>query len=223
MSGPGQPRRVAVFDLDGTITARDTLVPYLLGWLRRHPSRAVHLWRLPGSLLRYALAGRDRGRLKSELLRMAMGAAKRSEVEAWSQAFVARLAPPFLHEKALEAIRRHREAGDRLVLLSASVDLYVPLIGARLGFDETICTGVRWDGDRLDGQLTTGNRRGEEKRRVVAALRERFSGCQFAAYGNAASDFDHLEIVEEPLVVNAGARTTAAARRLGLPCGDWRR
>jgi phosphatidylglycerophosphatase C len=217
------PARVAVFDLDGTITKRDTLVPYLAGWLRRHPGRALQLWRLPGALLRYALLGRDRGRLKTDLLRIVMGPAHRAEVAAWSEAFVASLAPPFLHPKALAAIRRHREAGDRLVLLSASVDLYVPLIGRRLGFDETICTGVRWDGERLDGGLTTENRRGEEKRRVVEALRARYCGARFAAYGNATSDFDHLAVVEAPLLVNANARARREGRRRGLPCADWSR
>jgi HAD superfamily hydrolase (TIGR01490 family) len=215
------PLRVAVFDLDGTITRRDTFLPYIAGWLRRHPARAARLWRVPAALLRFALGGRDRGRLKSDLLRIVLGAANRVEVQAWSAEFVASLAPPFLHEQALAAIRRHREAGDRLVLLSASVDLYVPLIGARLGFDETVCTGVRWDGDRLDGRLTTENRRGEEKRRVVAALRERFAGSRFAAYGNAASDFAHLAIVEEPLLVNAGTRARREGQRRGLPLQDW--
>ena len=215
------PARVAVFDLDGTITARDTFLLFIAGWLRRHPSRAFHLWRLPGALLRFLVAGRDRGRLKSDLLRMAMGPANRAEVTAWSVAFVSGLDTPFLHDKALEAIRRHREAGDRLVLLSASVDLYVPLIGTRLGFDETVCTGVRWEGDRLDGGLTTENRRGEEKRRVVESLRDRFADARLAAYGNAASDFAHLEIVDEPLLVNARAGTRREAERRGLPCDDW--
>jgi phosphatidylglycerophosphatase C len=217
------PAGVAVFDLDGTITRRDTFLPYIAGWLRRHPARALHLWRVPAALLRFALGGRDRGRLKSDLLRIVLGPANRTEVQAWSEEFVAALATPFLHEPALAAIRRHREAGDRLVLLSASVDLYVPLIGARLGFDETVCTGVRWNGERLDGRLTTENRRGEEKRRVVEALRGRFAGARFAAYGNAASDFAHLEIVEEPLLVNANARARREGRGRGLPCADWSR
>ncbi len=215
------PARVAVFDLDGTITARDTFLPFIAGWLRHHPSRLLQLWRLPGALLRFLVAGRDRGRLKSDLLRIALGPANRADVAAWAETFVARLAPPFVHEGALKAIRRHREAGDRLVLLSASVDLYVPLIGARLGFDETICTGVRWEGERLDGRLTTENRRGEEKRRVVESLRDRFADARLAAYGNAASDFAHLEIVDEPLLVNARAGTRREAERRGLPCDDW--
>ena len=36
-------RRIAVFDLDGTITRRDTLPPYLRGWLRGHPRRLRRL------------------------------------------------------------------------------------------------------------------------------------------------------------------------------------
>jgi len=215
------PARVAVFDLDGTITASDTFLLYLWGWLRRHPLRCLQAWRLPAAVARYVFGGRDRGRLKSELMRVVIGPAGRAEVMAWSVAFVASLAPPFLHEKALAAIRRHREAGDRLVLLSASVDLYVPLIGARLGFDETICTGVAWDGDRLDGRLTTTNRRDAEKRRVIDALRERFPAATFAAYGNAGSDIVHLEVVEEPLLVNASQRDQREGRRRGLPCDDW--
>ena len=47
--------RLAVFDLDGTITRRDTLVPYLIGYARRHPSGLWRLWRLPFSLARFAL------------------------------------------------------------------------------------------------------------------------------------------------------------------------
>ena len=33
--------RVAVFDLDGTLTRRDTFLPYLRGWRRRHPRARI--------------------------------------------------------------------------------------------------------------------------------------------------------------------------------------
>ncbi len=74
---------------------------------------------------------------------------------------------------ALSRIEQHRKEGARLVLMSASTDLYVPAFGAALGFDEVICTGVRWDGDRLDGHLTTPNRRGTEKTRCFETLLRR--------------------------------------------------
>lgn len=213
--------RLAIFDLDGTITRHDTLVPYLRGWLRRHPRRG---WRLAAlaALLRALGSGIDRGRLKSDLIRACMAGAAAADVRAWSADFAAALDGDALFPGALEAIAGHRSAGDRLVLLSASVDLYVPEIAGRLGFDESICTGVEWRDGRLDGSLTTANRRAGEKRRCVDALRNRFPGARIAAYANSASDFDHLAAVDEPLLVNAAPYARRLARRLGIPSGDWR-
>lgn len=218
----GRAGRLAVFDLDGTITRRDTLVPYLIGYARRHPSGLWRLWRLPFSLARFALGLSGRGRLKSSLIRQVMLGTPRAEVESWSAEFCRSRLPVLLNPGALEAIERHRAAGDRLVLLSASVDLYVPAIADTLGFDEVICTGVSWHDGRLEGRLTTPNRRDEEKLRCIERLRAAHPAAPIAAYGNAASDFAHLLAVEAPLVVNASASTRRKAAALGLPVGDWR-
>lgn len=224
MPGASQhPACVAVFDLDGTITRHDTLAGFLSGYGRRHPRGLWRLWRLPFSLLRFAVGLSDRGRLKSSLIRQVMSGARREDVEAWARVYCKSRLPKLLNPGALAAIERHRAAGDRLVLLSASVDLYVPEIARTLGFDEAICTGVSWNGDLLDGHLTTPNRRGEDKRRCIAGLRERFPGSRIAARGNAASDFPHLLVVDEPLLVNGGRRTRRRAKALGLPCAEWRR
>jgi HAD superfamily hydrolase (TIGR01490 family) len=214
-------RSLAVFDLDGTITRRDTFLPYLRGWLRRHPRRGW-IWVMLAAVGRYAFGGRDRGRLKSDLIRRLMAAATVTEVAEWSHEFVEGLDDAMFCPGALEAIARHRSAGDRLVLLSASVDLYVPRIGARFGFDETICTGVAWHGERLDGALTTPNRRGGEKLRCVESLRARYPGSAIAAYGNSASDFAHLRVVEHPMLVNGGREARRMARAFGIPVADWR-
>lgn len=151
-----------------------------------------------------------------------MEGAARADVECWTQAYVAALGEAELCPGALAAIGRHRGAGDRLVLLSASVDLYVPAIGRRLGFDEVICTEVAWRNGRLDGALVTENRRAGEKRRCVESLRGRFHGARIAAYGNARSDLVHLRAVDEPVIVNAGAALRREAKRLGMDVAEWR-
>jgi phosphatidylglycerophosphatase C len=212
--------RVAVFDLDGTITRHDTLWPYLRGFVRRHPR--VGFWpRVLVALARYPL-DRDRGRLKSRLIRIAMGGASRLEVEAWTADYVAAVGGAELCPGALTAIASHRAAGDRLVLLSASVDLYVPALARRLGFDEVICTEVAWRESRLDGALVTENRRAGEKRRCVESIRARIPGARFTAYGNARSDFAHLQAVDEPVLVNAPEALRRDAERLGFRTAEWR-
>jgi HAD superfamily phosphoserine phosphatase-like hydrolase len=213
-------RGVAVFDLDGTVTWHDTLVPYLLHALAEHPRRVARLWTLPATLAGFVV-DRDRGRLKSRLIRAALGGLGRDEVARLTRGFLDARQAGLVRPAALAAIARHRAAGDWLVLLSASTDFYVCELGARLGFDEVICTEVRWQGDRLDGALLTANRRGAEKTRCLEALRARHPGARITAYANAASDLEHLARADAALLVNGAAGTCRKARRLGLECGRW--
>src|SRR5271168_993082 len=124
-------RCVAVFDLDGTLTWHDTLGLFLVSFLRRQPRRLMALWRLPFALGSFLLQGRDRGLLKSRIIRMVMGGSDRRDIEACAESFVAALKTPgYLRPAALAMLETHRASGDHLVLLSASPDLYVPRIGA---------------------------------------------------------------------------------------------
>ena len=216
-------RWLAVFDLDGTLTWRDTLVLFLLSFLRRHPWRVLGLWRLPFALLNFVVRGRDRGALKSRVIRMLMGGAARTDVDACADAFVDTLRPPRrLRPAALAAVEAHRAAGDHLVLLSASPDLYVPQIGRFLGFERTLCTELAWRAERLDGGLRTANRRGAEKLRCLTWLRTQYPGLPIVAYGNSAADLDHLRQADRALLVNGTPAARALAKRWGIPTADWR-
>jgi len=221
--GTAAPRRiVAVFDLDGTLTWRDTLLPFLLSFLRRHPRRVMGLWRMPFALLSFVAQGRDRGALKSRVIRMVMGGAARTDIDACADAFVDTLRPRHrLRPAALAALEAHRTAGDHLVLLSASPDLYVPRIGRRLGFERTLCTELEWRADRLEGALRTANRRGAEKLRCLTWLRTQYPDLPIVAYGNSASDLDHMRQADRALLVNGNAAARAQAKQWGIPTSEW--
>ena len=212
---------IALFDLDGTLTWRDTLLPFLLGFVRRRPHRALGLWRLPLALARY-WQDRDRGVLKSSVIRMLMRNEKRSVLDAWAQSFVAALKPKHrFRPLALAVVETHRAAGDHLVLLSASPDLYVPDIGRLLGFERTLCTEIEWRGERLDGRLRTPNRRGEEKLRCLTWLREQYPGLPVIAYGNSASDLDHLRHADRALLVNGNSAARRLAAKFNIAVSYW--
>jgi phosphatidylglycerophosphatase C len=213
---------VALFDLDGTLTWRDTLIPFLAGYALRHPARLMRFWRLAPALVEYAVRGRDRGRLKSRVIRAVMGGDCRAEIDAWAENFVRTLGPRrVFRPAALAALEAHRAAGDHLVLLSASPDLYVPLIGRLLGFERTLCTELRWLDDRLDGALQTPNRRGEEKLRCLEALRPQYPGASIVAYGNSGSDLAHLRRADRAILVNGNAAARRGAAKAGIPVADW--
>ena len=211
-----------MFDLDGTITRRDTLWPYVWGYLLRHPWRLPRLLGVLPASIGFLLGRADHGELKSAFIRVTLGGTRRAQLAPWTRRFVRELLAHGVHAAATERIERHRADGDFLVLLSASTDLYVPDVARALGFAETICTGLQWDADVLIGRLTTANRRGPEKVRCLERLRAQHPRRLFAAYANAGSDIAHLRMAERPLLVNGRRSARAAAARYGIPTGTWR-
>lgn len=175
----------------------------MLAYLTHHP------WRIPRLALALPAAAcylldRDRGALKGRFIRATLGGASRASLQACAERFVRRIVPRGMHAAALQAIERHRAAGDRLLLLSASTDLYVPQLAAALGFDAFICTRVRWGSDdRLDGRLASVNCRAEEKRHQLAAVIARDAPDSVYAYGNSASDLPHMQLAQQSYLINA--------------------
>ena len=153
---------------------------------------------------------------------MLMRGEKREVLDAWSRSFVAQLKPSRqFRPLALAVVETHRAAGDHLVLLSASPDLYVPQIGQMLGFERTLCTEIEWQGERLDGRLKTPNRRGEEKLHCLAWLREQYPGSPVIAYGNSASDLDHLRQADRALLVNGNDAARRLAAKWNIAVSYW--
>ena len=207
----GVPGALAVFDLDGTITRHDTLMPFVLGCLWRHPWRLPRLlWLVPVAL--GFVVHRDRGRLKGALISATLGGLSRESLARWAARFVPQLLRHGLYAEALSAIAHHRAQGDRLLLMSASTDLYVPLIAQALGIPEVRCSRVRWRADgRLDGRLAGANCYGEEKRRCLQALIERDPPARIYAYGNSGSDLAHMQLAHCAYLVNGPGRLQRGA------------
>ena len=211
---------IAIFDLDGTITRHDTLFPFVLRRLRRRPWQLLRLLVVLPAAVRY-LFDRDRGAIKQSLLRATVRGARRADLDADAREFVRdKIASGCFHD-ALSTIRRHRDAGHVLVLMSASVDFYVPEFGRQLGFDQVICTEVRWDGDKLDGTLASANRQGMEKARCLRLLLDGREGVESFAYGNSGADLPHLVLVKFGRLVNGSNAARREATRLGVTCVDW--
>ena len=221
--GQGGPAavRLVVFDLDGTLTRADTFGPYVLGLLARHPLRALRLPLLIIPSIGYLLGITSRGGLKGAILFLLFAGLRRETIDRWSTQYAQRVVPGRMFRDAVAALRGHLAAGDRVVLLSASPDLYVPQIGRALGVHETLCTRVRWQDDRLDGRLEGENHRGEEKLRVLERLRKAHPELPAIAYGNSEADLAHMIPCEEAVYVNAAPPLSDRLAERGLRCVRW--
>lgn len=214
---------IAIFDLDGTITRRDTYVAYLLGYLRHHPL----VWRrLPFFALaatRWVGRPLDDTGMKVAALRAVFAGLDHARIEAWNDSFVPWCLRRLLRAGAEARIAAHRAAGHRLLLATASLDLYVHRLARELGFDQVLCTRVAWTADgRLAGGLDGGNLKGEAK---LAAVRRAVSAWRAApfviAYSDHHADLPLLRWADRGVAVCPTRKLAAAAAAEDLAVENW--
>jgi HAD superfamily hydrolase (TIGR01490 family) len=190
---------VAAFDFDGTLTRRDTLLPFLasmVGW----PRVALALGpQVP------ALA-RDRDAAKERVLVRLLRGVPDDEVRAAGRDFAStvRISPEMQSRLAW-----HRREGHQIVIVSASLDAYLVDVAAGLGVEHVLCTTIEVDdAGNCTGRLLGGNCRGAEKaKRLRAHLGD--GDRVLWAYGDSAGDRELLALADHPVRAHRGRLRTA--------------
>ena len=195
MAEDASARRIAAFDFDGTMVPGDSLIPFL--W--RTAGAARFLLAVLRHGLRIVLATRlgigSRDAAKEAFVRTTLGGRSLAAVRKAGEAFAADLEGR-VDEHALARLRWHREEGPELVLVSASLEVYLEPLGARLGFDAVLATRLALDDEgTLTGALDGPNVRAHEK---VVRLRRWLGGerCELWAYGDSAGDRELLALAD---------------------------
>lgn len=191
---------VAAFDFDGTLTWRDTLLPFLrrlLGWPRL-------LWVLllcSPWLAAYVLRFMSNHRAKARLLQASLAGRTQAEVARCAQAFVREDLPLQWRPWAMRQLVQHQQQGHRCVLVSASTSLYMHLVGASLGADAVLCTEMDVADGRYTGRMATANCHGEEKvRRLQSWLAAEYGSDprpELHAYGDTRGDLPMLRLAQQ--------------------------
>lgn len=189
---------LALFDFDGTITTRDTFTRFLDVGLPR--------WRrtLGGALLAPGVLGYKAGLVSATRMRRAIAAVgfaglDAREIERVGERFAREAIPEWHRPEAMERIAWHKGRGDTVVVVSASLDVYLaPWCHAR-GV-ELACSVLERGAApadrraRFTGRYVGGDCAGEEKARRV---RERYDLSRYDAvwaYGDTHEDEELLAL-----------------------------
>lgn len=216
--------RLAIYDMDKTITRQATWMPFLARYARTRP------WRIAATLgpsALYVAKRIDRARLKEMTQALVLGRrADQAEVDRRARVFGARVAARWVRAEARARIAADRAAGYRVVLATASYDFYVRPIAAALGIDDVIATPSTVEGDRLVARIAGENCYGEAKLAMILAWLEREGIAREAAhvrfYSDHVSDAPTLDWADEPFAVSPHDALRRLAGVKGWPVLDWR-
>ncbi|HEY6697805.1 MAG TPA: HAD-IB family hydrolase [Acidimicrobiales bacterium] len=200
---------VAAFDFDGTLTRRDTLVPFL--------RRACG----PLPIVRAAIVARGaRGRdaFKVALVGELFRGWPAERLDSLGRAHVPTLLAA-LRPGSVERLDWHRRRGHAIVIVSASLGAYLRPLAERLELDGALAVELVADaGGTLTGEVVGGlNNRGPEKvARLKAWVDARFgteTDVELWAYGDSSGDAELLAIADHPTWVGRRATSAASVRR----------
>ena len=200
---------VAAFDFDGTLTRRDTLVPFL--------RRACGPWPIVRAAI-VARGARGRDAFKVALVGELFRGWPAERLDSLGRAHVPTLLAA-LRPGSVERLDWHRRRSHAIVIVSASLGAYLRPLAERLELDGALAVELVADaGGTLTGEVVGGlNNRGPEKvARLKAWVDARFgtgTDVELWAYGDSSGDAELLAIADHPTWVGRRATSAAYVRR----------
>lgn len=185
---------LALFDFDGTITAKGTYPSFLRFALRR-PRKIVGGLVLGPLIVCYRSGLMSDRVIRKPMSRVAFWGDDWGRVRDLGERYAAEVLPGLVRPAALERIAWHKARGDHVVVVSAALDVYLEPWCRVHGLD-VICTQLEVRGARLTGRYLTGDCCGEEKARRIRARYVLADYQAVHAYGDTEEDREMLEMAE---------------------------
>lgn len=187
---------IAAFDFDVTITTKDTFVPFLFWAFGRVKVYSAFLKLLPEAI-KVGLKLSNRDHFKEKIVAALFTNQPVKQLKIMGAGYASSFTP-LIRPKAIKRIKWHKEQGHRLVMVSASLNLYLEKAAKDLGFDDLLCTTLKELGDNFSGELQGANCRCQEKVNRLQGLLGDLSQYELYAYGDSAGDKQMLEIADHP-------------------------
>lgn len=195
-AGPADGKVLSVFDFDGTLTRRDSFVPFLLfafGW-KAFASRAL---RMMPACIRYLGKGMSRDELKAVLVATFLTGVEEAWVKCkaveFRRAFWVRLMRP----SGLQSVAAELASGAQVTICSASPRIVLMPFAEKLGIN-LIATELEVVDGKLTGAISGSNCRCEMKVLRLESVYGPLDKFRLRAWGDTRGDHELLAAAQEP-------------------------
>ncbi|AXJ07540.1 phosphoserine phosphatase [Pseudomonas fluorescens] len=148
-----------------------------------------------------------------------LGRTEMAVLDQWHNDYMRDCIEPIVLPKALDLLKKHRDAGDKLVIITATNRFVTAPIAVRLGVETLIATECEMQDGRYTGRSTDVPcfREGKVTRlnRWLEDTGHSLEGSYF--YSDSMNDLPLLEQVANPVAVDPDPNLRAEAEKRGWP------
>lgn len=187
---------LALFDFDGTITNTDSFTKFVLFAAEKQRIRKGKIMLFP-EVLAYKTRLTNGKRIRNKVFKFAFENTVETKIKMKALEFSENIIPSLIRPQAMDRINWHKDGGDEVRVVSASLDLYLDHWCNRHNIALS-CNKV----ELLNG-IITGNFIGQdcsayEKRRRVESAYNLSHYTKIYAYGDTSEDKELLKIADYP-------------------------
>jgi len=230
-SDPNMPDaiKLAIYDMDKTVTRRATYNGFLLHMARNHaPWRLLLLPVLLFGLALYYMKFWSRSQLKQFSQTVMIGRrVKREDYDRYLGSHADTVLRSNIYPQIKDRLRSEKADGYRHIMATASYRLYVTAIADRLNFDAVIATELVTDDNgyiiaEIDGENCYEMAKLDKVTRWLDQQQIDRAACYIRAYSDHVSDWPLLDYADEAFATNPHEPLLEMALAKGWQIIDWR-
>jgi len=146
------------------------------------------------------------------------------ELEAFHHQFMIQKIEPIMLDKAQNCINRHKERGDTVLVMTASNSFVTAPIVKKYGINQLLATEPEIKAGRYTGGVSGipcfQSGKVDKLMPWLQKNEETLTGSTF--YSDSHNDLPLLELVDNPVAVNADKILTKIAEKIGWEVLNWR-
>ena len=197
--------KLAIFDIDYTITRKETLMEFFK-YLVSKDIKNIKFWpRALYSGLMYSIKVYDERRVKECFLKFIDNIDEKDLAKLTKSFYDERLSS-ILYKDAVDMIKKLKNEGYMVILISASPEFYIKEFYAIKEVDLIIGTKFAFEGGKFVRKMDGNNCKGEEKvKRLNEVLKEKNIKADFKnsyMFSDSLSDKPLLDLVGNPYLIN---------------------
>ncbi|MCB2288823.1 HAD-IB family hydrolase [Clostridium sp. CS001] len=197
--------KLAIFDVDYTLTKRETLVEFYLFMIKKNPKLLKYLPKSLFSSMFYFFNIHDASTVKKIFIRFIDGIDE-NEMKKIVKEFYEKRLSRILYKDAIDMIKKMKMQGYKIYLISASAEFYLNELYNIKEVDKVIGTRFTVENGLHKNEIHGENCKGEEKvKRLEEVLKEEKIEVDFKEsymFSDSLSDLPLFNLVGHPYLIN---------------------